>query len=593
MDSQRGSDRLQTGRYSTFLNLILIAVVSETLFLHYKTTSESSELKLQVYGIQRDQAIILRKLSEVSRTGFEKKHGGYTQLVKDIDRKIHTRVKRGITGNKQHVIRNLNALRLQTSRLINEGRRLMTIINGDMTGKETCRNVTLVCEKGERGPRGKAGPRGYKGEIGTKGDRGGAGRKGERGVDGVRGQKGQKGERGPHGKSIEKPKIVTKFVKYLELRETRNLTLFCEADGNPLPDIRWEFDKRKVDSRYKFPIRGAMSISNVSRGDEGRIGCVAENILGKDASETNLVVHTKPKVILTSNRVVSTEGIPFNVVCSAEGKPYPTLKWKRGFGKLTAKQTLSNDSKTLTLDFSRPAVSHAGYYLCEARNYVGHSERSLFVVIEARDCLGYKDSGKSGIYTINPDGKQSFRVYCDMETNGGGWTVIQRRVDGSVDFFKNWIDYKLGFGRIENEFWLGNDKIHRLTKRKNMMIRFDLEDFDGNKVFAEYNIFYIDEESDNYRVHVGSYSGTAGDSFSGKNGMQFSTRDKDHDAYSDGSCARTYHGAWWYTSCHASNLNGKYLNGPHKSYANGVNWDGFKGHHYSLKKTEMKVRSSG
>ena len=123
----------------------------------------------------------------------------------------------------------------------------------------------------------------------------------------------------------------------------------------------------------------------------------------------------------------------------------------------------------------------------------------------------------------------------------------------------------------------------------NMMIRFDLEDFDGNKVFAEYKVFYVDGESDNYKVHVSSYSGSAGDSFLIHNGMQFSTKDRDHDKNS-GQCAVLHQGAWWYEKCHASNLNGKYLNGPHKSYANGVNWYRFKGHYYSLMKTEMKVR---
>ena len=87
------------------------------------------------------------------------------------------------------------------------------------------------------------------------------------------------------------------------------------------------------------------------------------------------------------------------------------------------------------------------------------------------------------------------------------------------------------------------------------MIRFDLEDFDGNKVFAEYKVFYVDGESDNYRVHVSSYSGSAGDSFSFTNGMQFSTKDRDHDIY-NGQCAVSYHGAWWYKNCYTSNLNG-------------------------------------
>ena len=224
------------------------------------------------------------------------------------------------------------------------------------------------------------------------------------------------------------------------------------------------------------------------------------------------------------------------------------------------------------------------------RNYAGGPEKSFLLQLSApRDCSGLKGTRNSGIYTINPDGKQPFRVFCDMQTTSGGWTVIQRRIDGSVNFFKNWVDYKHGFGNVDKEFWLGNDRIHRLTNGRNMTIRFDLEDANGIKVYAEYKMFYIDGEDANYKAHVGAYSGTAGDSFSYANGMQFTTKDRDNDIYHR-NCAAVYHGAWWYTKCHHSNLNGMYLYGRHSSYANGINWYHFRGHYNSLKKTEMKVR---
>ena len=122
-----------------------------------------------------------------------------------------------------------------------------------------------------------------------------------------------------------------------------------------------------------------------------------------------------------------------------------------------------------------------------------------------------------------------------------------------------------------------------------MMIRFDLEDFDGNTKYAEYRTFYIDGENDNYRLHVSSYSGTAGDSLSYHNGMEFSTKDRDNDRYGSGSCSSDYHGAWWHKSCHYSNLNGKYLHG-RKLSASGVLWYHLKGNYDSLRQTEIKVR---
>ena len=109
------------------------------------------------------------------------------------------------------------------------------------------------------------------------------------------------------------------------------------------------------------------------------------------------------------------------------------------------------------------------------------------------------------MYTIKPDNLSAFDVFCDQTTAGGGWTVFQKRLDGSVDFHLNWNDYKHGFGNLNCEFWLGLDKIHRLTT--DSMLRVDLEDFEGNTRYAEYNMFGVMSENDKYRLILGSYSG--------------------------------------------------------------------------------------
>ena len=118
----------------------------------------------------------------------------------------------------------------------------------------------------------------------------------------------------------------------------------------------------------------------------------------------------------------------------------------------------------------------------------------------------------SGVYTISPDSGNSIQVVCDMTTDGGGWTVFQRRLDGSVDFYLDWQSYKNGFGDQKGEFWLGNDNLHRLTAADDVILRVDLEDFDGNKKYAEYTTFKVANEADKYRLLIGGYSGTAGDS---------------------------------------------------------------------------------
>ena len=111
------------------------------------------------------------------------------------------------------------------------------------------------------------------------------------------------------------------------------------------------------------------------------------------------------------------------------------------------------------------------------------------------------------MYKINPDGLDEFEVFCDHKTAGGGWTVFQKRLDGSVDFFRSWNDYKQGFGNPNGEFWLGLDRIHRLTVSGGYKLRVDLEDHQGKTVFAEYNSFAVASEGAKYKLSLGSYSG--------------------------------------------------------------------------------------
>ena len=126
-----------------------------------------------------------------------------------------------------------------------------------------------------------------------------------------------------------------------------------------------------------------------------------------------------------------------------------------------------------------------------------------------KNCAEIYKSGETadGVYTIKPDNLPAFDVFCDQTTAGGGWTVFQERLDGSVDFFLDWSDYKVGFGDLNGEFWLGLDKIHHLTSNDNSMLRVDLEDFEGNTAYAEYNMFSVMNENDKYKLILGNYSG--------------------------------------------------------------------------------------
>ncbi|XP_067121694.1 techylectin-5A-like [Centruroides vittatus] len=221
------------------------------------------------------------------------------------------------------------------------------------------------------------------------------------------------------------------------------------------------------------------------------------------------------------------------------------------------------------------------------------------VVAKYKDCTEIKGTGvsKSGIYEIwplNGTTQLNFNVYCDMETDGGGWTVFQRRGDFGHPqnyFLKNWTEYSRGFGNLDEDFWLGNEKLHALTNQGSYSLRIDMKDKEGNSRYAQYKQFKIGNEQELFQLHVSGYSGDAGDSLIlHHNGRKFSTVDKDNDEASSSNCAAYYKGAWWYNSCYDSNLNGLYLNGPHKSYGDGVEWYKWKGLHYSLPFVEMKIR---
>uniref|UniRef100_A0A3B3QVK8 Angiopoietin-related protein 2-like n=1 Tax=Paramormyrops kingsleyae TaxID=1676925 RepID=A0A3B3QVK8_9TELE len=211
-----------------------------------------------------------------------------------------------------------------------------------------------------------------------------------------------------------------------------------------------------------------------------------------------------------------------------------------------------------------------------------------------KDCLRALEDGHdtSGIYLVKPEnGNRLMQVWCDQRHDPGGWTIIQRRQDGSVNFFGNWEVYKQGFGNIDGEYWLGLENIYWLTNQGNYKLLVIMEDWSSRRVFAEYASFRLEAEADFYRLRVGRYHGNAGDSLTWHNGKQFTTLDRDHDVYT-GNCAHYQKGGWWYNACAHSNLNGVWYRGGHyrSHYQDGVYWAEFRGAAYSLKKVVMMIR---
>ena len=198
-------------------------------------------------------------------------------------------------------------------------------------------------------------------------------------------------------------------------------------------------------------------------------------------------------------------------------------------------------------------------------------EYCLNVRLLFSDCCQPKLLGQysSGVYAIAGE-----LAYCDMETDGGGWLVIQRRVPKRASnnqprsFAKNWRRYVNGFGVLERNLWLGLERMHQLTAATPMEMRVDLVKSNGERTFARYGTFYIAGEDNKYQLTVEDYdiNSTTRDAFEWHNGMFFSTKDVNNDVLQelDPSLSCTHHcdgcfAGWWYNGaygrCHDANLN--------------------------------------
>ena len=213
-------------------------------------------------------------------------------------------------------------------------------------------------------------------------------------------------------------------------------------------------------------------------------------------------------------------------------------------------------------------------------------------------------TSRTGIYEItdvcNHESRAFLRipsermsVRCDMESDGGGWTVIQRRVNGgTVNFRLDWEAYEQGFGDLEGEFWLGLLNIHCLTTREEVELRIDMQNASGAQATWTYQEFRVDGPEDNYRLHIGQGEGTTGsfDAMAYHNNWPFTTHDRDNDGRRSGNCAggsRINFGGWWYNYCYHATLNGVHST----NYLRW--WITSSSTYFYPTSVEMKVRAKG
>ena len=160
-----------------------------------------------------------------------------------------------------------------------------------------------------------------------------------------------------------------------------------------------------------------------------------------------------------------------------------------------------------------------------------------------------------GVYLLNNFcGYDRIRAaaYCDTSNGGGGWLVVQRRQDGSVDFNRGWGEYEDGFGKLTGEFWYGLRAVHCLTGQGGWEMRMDIKLANGTNIILQYEQFKVASAKDKYKLTVGGFQGTTTDPMAYHNGMYFTTKDNDNDNNSGINCAVYYgwqSGGWWYDMC--------------------------------------------
>ena len=178
--------------------------------------------------------------------------------------------------------------------------------------------------------------------------------------------------------------------------------------------------------------------------------------------------------------------------------------------------------------------------------------------------------------------------YCDAITDGGGWLVVQRRQDGSVDFNRRWVEYEEGFGSLTGELWYGLRPLHCLTNQGQWQLRIDFTFTNGTKSYLSYNSFSVGPANSQYQLSISGFTGVTTDPFASThplNGMKFTTKDRDNDK-SVKNCAVNGRdgnnaGGWWHKDCSLMHVNHQYKD--KQSIRLNGKW-------YSLPFIEMKIK---
>ncbi|XP_011613421.2 angiopoietin-related protein 3 [Takifugu rubripes] len=364
--------------------------------------------------------------------------------------------------------------------------------------------------------------------------------------------------------------VVTSEIKEEEA-ELKKTTNYLKANNEEIKNLSLE-----INSKINSILQERAQL-------QSKVGNLEEKMQGLSQS---MVPLDHVNEITTLKEVIETQEKTIGILLNAVREQHDQLNNQKI--KITnLEDKISYDNYQDTVDKAKypdPDISDLFEYLA------GNS--SLDTNELATDCSELFDKGEtnSGIYIIKPNQSEPFYVYCEMGSDGGS-TVVQRRVDGSVEFNQSWNKYELGFGDLQNDFWLGLEKIYSLTQQGDYILRIDLEDWKEERHWAEYQ-FSLEGPSKDYIIQVTNFSGDLPDALANSTGMRFSTKDRNTDDNQNPNCNRSYTGGWWVNACGETHLNGRYQWLRAKGRAprrRGIHWRPAAGPSFYLKMTKMTL----
>ncbi|XP_039591708.1 hemicentin-1 isoform X2 [Polypterus senegalus] len=188
---------------------------------------------------------------------------------------------------------------------------------------------------------------------------------------------------------VQVPPSIKSQTKAYIVALDKSVTLSCEAEGYPVPEVKWHKDSHQVKEsvRQRVLSSGALHIAFAQPTDAGRYTCTVANVAGSSSSDMSLTVHMPPNIRSMDSEYSVLESSQVALHCIVDGVPQPHIFWEKegvplseGKGKYTIKRTGE-------LIIGNTLVDDAGSYTCIANNTIGESSRTVNLIVHTHPAI--------------------------------------------------------------------------------------------------------------------------------------------------------------------------------------------------------------